>query len=83
MACRVWLVLACLLVVLVGVAAIYAITKWSLQMLRAEAPLSWRAVALVAAYAISFTAIVLAVLIAVAVAFAVAEVARCACSPHL
>jgi len=64
-----------LLVIVVGVACIWELTRWNLSALKKVEPLSWDAVGLVWAYAFGFTAIIMLLLIAIALILALASLA--------
>lgn len=71
----------CLLVIAMGVACIWELTRWNLEKQEKVEPLSWDAVRLVYAYAFGFTAIVIILLIAIAVVLASTSLA-CRAGSH-
>ena len=71
----------CLLVIAVGVACVWELTRRNLSMLEKVEPLSWDAVRLVYAYAFGFTAIVVILLVTIAVVLALASLA-CRAGSH-
>ena len=64
-----------LLVIAVGAACIWELTRWNLSALKKVEPLSWDTVNLVWSYAFGFTAIIVLLLVALAVILALASLA--------